>query len=147
MTNDQEPTLEEMWPLPPGIKLRRPQFGSSPESAPVTVRGSENTADATLNSERFEIRWKDPEQGFAVAMREQPDGRLIAEVSGVGNSLLGKWVSVSLAGMVNDHLISKTIALKAPEQNGCNASADFGLLTDVARELGPQIRMIVFLLL
>jgi len=44
-------------------------------------------------------------------------------------------------------MIRKTIPFTVAEANGCRGSADLGLLADAVRDLGRELRIIVFLLL
>jgi hypothetical protein len=55
-------------------------------------------------------------------------------------------VSVGLMGVAADHVIPKAIPLNVPDNNCRSGSADFGPLTDVVKELGSQLGVIVFLL-
>jgi len=145
MNSDRQPTLDEVFPLPKGIKFRQPKFGSKPASSVTAVRRSDTDVGPT--PEAFEIRWEDADQGLAVRVREQPDGRLIAETSCSNVAVLGKWVSVALVGTTTTEMIRKTIPFSVVETNGCRGSADFGPLADAVRDLGRELRIIVFLLL
>ena len=85
--------------------------------------------------------------GLKVHVREREDGHLIASVFCTDATLLNKVaVSVAVAGMVEDRLLRKTIFLNVAENNGCSGSADFGLLADAVQTLGPQLGLVVFLL-
>ncbi len=54
--------------------------------------------------------------------------------------------SVALVGTNADQLIRKTIPLDVPEMTGCSGSADFGPLSEAVKQLGPQLGVVVFLL-
>ena len=49
--------------------------------------------------------------------------------------------------MIGDQKIHKLIPLQIAERNGCSGATDFGSLTNAVKELGPQLGLIVFLLM
>jgi hypothetical protein len=81
-------------------------------------------------------------------VRTNESGHLIADVFYTGPvELKTAWVSVGLVGTLTPFPIHKTILLNEPEKDGCRGSANLGLLTDVVKEIGPQVGIITFLLL
>ncbi len=145
MATDATPGVPELSPQPTRFKLRTRKFGAKPVSDYVTVpvSGRQGGVDP---QPRFELHWKDEQMGLTAVVREQENGRLIAEVFSSDAGLLGKAaVSVGLAGKEADHVINKVILLNAPVGNGCGGTVDFGPLADAVKELGTQIAVIVFL--
>jgi len=148
MSTDPKPNLWDLFPLPKGMKHRSPKFGANPTSPPVPVPVGGDKGDTTDPRPAFQIPWEDPQLGLKVLVQEREDGHLIADVFCTNAALLNKAaVSVGLVGTAVDPLIRKSIQLNVPEKNGCRGSWDFGLLTNTVKELGPQIGLIVFLLL
>ena len=147
MATDPKPPLPGHFPLPEGLKLRSRKFGVNPVSSLVPVPVGGDNGDSSNPRPQFEIAWEDNQQGLKVLVRERDDGHLIANVLCTDAGLLNKAaVSVGLMGTVEDRLIRKTIPLDVPEATGCSGSADFGPLADAVEELGPQLGVVVFLL-
>lgn len=147
MTNDPKRSLEELFPLPAGVKLRTHKFGAKPCSPLFAISAGPDKDASSDSCPEFKIAWEDKQQGLKVCVRERDNGHLIAEVFCSDASLLNKAaVSVGLMGTVEDQLIRKTIHLTVPEENGCSGWADFGLLTDAAQKLGARLGVVVFLL-
>jgi hypothetical protein len=147
MSNDPDPNLSDLFPLPKGMKIRTRKFGANPVSPlfPVPVDG--DRSDSTKPRSEFQIRWENQPLGVTALVRERENGHLIADVFCTNADLLDKaWVSVGLMG-TTDQLIRKSIPLNVPAKNGCGGSADFGPLTAAVKELGPQLGVVVFLLL
>jgi hypothetical protein len=72
---------------------------------------------------------------------------LIADAFATNVALLDKaWVSVGLVGKGENDTERKTIPLNVSVEGGCSSSVDFGLLVDVVTKLGPELGLIVFLL-
>jgi len=147
MSTDPKPTLPDLFPLPEGTKIRARKFGAKPVSPLVPAPVGGDKGDAAAPRAAFKVCWEDPQQGLTVLVRERDNGHLIADVICTEAGLLDKAaVSVGLVGTVVDHLIRKTIPLDVPEKSGCSGSADFGPLADAVKELGPQLGVVVFLL-
>jgi hypothetical protein len=147
MNTDPEPILSALFPLPEGIKLRARKFGAEPASPLVPAPVGGDKGPSSDPRPEFTLRWEDQQQGLTVLVRERENGHLIADVFCTDAGLLAKAaVSVGLVGTAADHLIRKTIPLNGSEQNSCSGSADFGPLTDVVKELGPRLGIVVFLL-
>jgi hypothetical protein len=79
----------------PTFKLRTRKFGARPVSDYVTVPvgGRQGGVDP---QPRFELHWKDEQMGLTAVLREQENGRLIAEVFSSDAGLLGKAVVSSV---------------------------------------------------
>jgi hypothetical protein len=147
MNTDPKPTLADLFPLPEGTKLRVRKFGAKPVSELVPAPVGGNVAQAAAPRPEFKIHWEDQQQGLTVIVRERENGHLVAEVCCSDAGLHNKAaVSVGLVGTVEDHLIRKTIPLDVVVTGGCSGSADFGPLTAAVQELGPQLGVVVFLL-
>jgi hypothetical protein len=126
--------------LPPVeyIRLRKRLFGNTVGSGYMQV-------DANSPS-RFAIQWEDEKLGLKVVLREEEDGRLMADVFCNNAELLGKSVvSVALIGKTPDPRISKSVPLDLPAPAGCRGTADFGLFSEAVYKLGDQLAMIAFL--
>lgn len=137
MSTDRKPTLEELFPLPAGIKVHTRRFGARPVSAPVPV------PDAG-----FRFEWADAEQGLRVLVTEGGDGRLAAEATCRDAALRGHAaVSVAIASARSDDSIRQTVPLNDPAPGGgCRGAADFGLRVDAVARLGDRFVFVVFLL-
>jgi hypothetical protein len=148
MNTEKKPTLEELFPLPEGIKLRTRKFGANPMSPLVATPPGGDRADKQPLRPELVIPWEDPEHGLTVLVRERRDsGRLVADVFCTDAAQLNKLaVSVALVGTIEDQMIRKTIPLNVPEKTGCSGSADFGPLTEAVKELGTQLGVVVFML-
>jgi len=139
--------MPDLYPLPAGIKIRKRRFGANPVSPLVPAPVGGDKADSSAPRPAYKLRWEDREQGLTVLVRKRDNGHLIADVLSTDAGMLKKAaVSVGLVGPIEDHPIRKTIPLDVAEKGGCSGSADFGLLTDVVRELGSQLGMVVILL-
>ena len=148
MSTDPQPARPNPFPLPEGIKLRARKFGTKPFSDFVSASVGPNQSGVTAPQSEFTLRWEDAKQGLTVLVREREDGHVIAGVFCTDASLLNKAaVSVGLLGKLEPRPARKTIPLNVPESNGCSGSADFGPLADLVKELGPQLAVLVFLLL
>ncbi len=144
MNSDSKPDL---FPLPEGIKRRVHKFAKKPYSEFVPASINEPQSGAASQSP-FAIRWEDQQQGLTVVVREQENGRLIADVFCNNAGLLGKAaVSVGLVGTKEERMIRKTVRLDVPAGSGCSGTADLGPLADAVAELGPKLAVIVILLL
>jgi hypothetical protein len=146
VSTESDLNLEDLFPLPPGVKDHTTKFGANPVSALVPVPAA-GERSPTAPRPDFEIRWEDQKLGVKALMREGEDGRLIADVFCNDPNLLGKGaVSVTLAGAAPDPLLGKIIPLTMPDANGCKGSADFGPLASAVQELGPRLCVVVMLL-
>ncbi len=141
----------DLFPLPESIKIRQRKLGARPVSPLVPT--PRDTGDSSAPRPAFENRWEnqfqldEPVCKITVIVREQDNGRLIANVFCTDAGLLSKAaVSVGLIGAVEVQTIRKTIPLDIPDKDGCGGSADFGALTEAVKKLGPQIGIIIFLL-
>jgi hypothetical protein len=149
MTNEE--LLNQLFPLPEGVKLRKPRFGTAGPSAPVPIR-VRHVQHARGEHQRpappFEIKdWNDPHLGLTINVLEDPDGEVWAYVDCNDRSYLGKEVSVALLGSKGEYrLLRRTIALNTETSHGCSGKASFGKLQDLAEELGDQVQLSAFLL-
>jgi hypothetical protein len=143
-----KPTLESQYPLPESVKLRTRKFGTNPVSPLVSTPLGPDQADSCLTPPEFKILWEDQEYGLTVHVDEQREsGHLVASVFCADAGQLNKLaVSVALVGAIDDQMIRKTIPLHVQEKTGCSGSADFGPLTEAVKELGPKLRVVVFML-
>ena len=109
------PSFDELFPLPPGVKLRTPRFGTAGPSGlkPASGTGDAAEDDRGRPSELFFIDWRDDSLGLHVRVQEQGNGELIAYVTCTDGRRIGQAVSVALVGTIEDHMIRKTIPLKA----------------------------------
>jgi hypothetical protein len=145
--NTDPTNLPDLFPLVKGMKLRTRKLGANPVSPLFPVSIGTDNHDSPDPRHDFTICWEDPKLGVTVRVREQENGRLIADVFSADAALLDKaWVSVSLIGTGVNHISHKSIPLKVAEKNGCSGSADFGPLADAVKELGPQLGVVVMLL-
>jgi hypothetical protein len=141
--NSEEKTSSYPFPVPEGVRVRSRRFGRKPASPMIVV----DAARAPGCEHGFTMHWEDAEQGLSVMAREQPDGRLLARVVCCDANLHGRaWLSVAVVGASSEHFIRQTIPLAAPDSDGHSGSADFGPFGDIVKELGPQLGMIVFLM-
>jgi hypothetical protein len=148
MNPEKKPTLESEYPLPEGVKLRTRKFGANPMSSLVATPPGGDRGDSSPARPGFKIRWEDQEHGLIVLVRERREsGHLVADVFCSDAGQLNKLaVSVALVGTIEDQMIRKTIPLDVPEKTGCSGSADFGPLTEAMKELGPELGVVVFML-
>jgi hypothetical protein len=129
------------------MKLRTPKFGANPVSPFVNASVGLDSASSEPQPE-FKISWEDQQQGVSVVVQAGENGHLIADVFCTNFGLLDKAaVSVALVGTSTEQMIRKAIPLNAPQKHGCAGSADLGPLTAAVKELGPQLGLVVFLLL
>jgi hypothetical protein len=146
MNSDIQRNIDELYPLPKGVKLRKRIFGPNASSPlfPIPTRG-----DSNPDTQEFMIRWEDPTYGLTVLVRERSeDSHLIADVVCTNADQLNKLaVSVALYGTKEMQMIRKTIPLAVPQQTGCSGSADFGLFSAAVEKLGTQLGVIVFKLI
>ncbi len=146
MNTDPEPPLSELWPLPKHWKFRTRKIGAQPVSPLYPVAVARDNGNSIPQSE-FRIDWEDRELGITVQVREREDGHLIAEVRCTYADLIEtSAVSVGLFGSAGEYAIRKSILLNVTGNDGRRGSADFGLLTDLVKELGPNLGVVVFLL-
>jgi hypothetical protein len=146
MNTDPTSNPPDFFPLPHGMKIRTPKFGAQPVSPffPVPITEGEPSAVRP----EFKICWEDQQQGLSVVVRERENGHLSAAVFCTDAGLLDKAaVSVGLMGATAEHSIHKTIPLNVRDKTGCSGSADFGPLACAVKELGPQLGVVVFLLI
>ena len=148
MNIEKKLPLEDQYPLPEGVKLRTRKFGANPMSPLVATPTGGDTGDSSSARPEFKIRWEDQEHGLTVLVRERREsGHLVADVFCTDAGQLNKLaVSVALVGTVEDQMIRKTIPLDVPEKAGCSGSADFGPLAEAVNDLGPQLGVVVFML-
>jgi hypothetical protein len=175
MNEKKKLTLEELYPLPEGVKLRIRKFGANPTTGFVSAPGGGQGAAAGPARPPFKLRWEDTTLGLTVLMREDlASGRLVADVFCTDPAKLNKAsVSVSLVGKGKDQSVRKEIPLNEPEtasqaistslapsigktislnepdprSGGCCGSAKFGSLNDAIGELGTELGLVVFMLL
>jgi hypothetical protein len=148
MEPDLKSTLDRLYPMPEGVKLRTRKLGKNPESQLVSTPTDAEIADSGPSRSAFTIHWEDKEYGLSVLVREsQETGHLVADVfctdAGQLNNLA---VSVALVGTIDNQMIRRTIPLGALEKAGCSGSADFGPLTEAVKKLGSRLRIVVFML-
>jgi len=147
MNSDPKPNVSDLFPMPKGMKLRTPKFGANPVSPFVYAPVGVDNCSPEPRPE-FKICWEDHQQGVSVVVKAGENGHLIADVFCTNVGLLDKAaVSVALVGTSPEHMIRKAIPLNAPEKDGCGGTADLGPLTAAVKELGPQLGLVVFLLL
>src|SRR5579871_453910 len=112
-----QPSFEELFPLPEGVKLRTRKFGMTPPPPLVRIpMGRDDRPTLTL-------RWEDIALGLTVLVREQPlTGKLIAEVFCTNPAMVNKAaVSVTLVGRHEHNMIRRTVKLDRldTERGGC----------------------------
>jgi hypothetical protein len=148
VNHDKKPSLADLYPLPEGVKIRTRKFGANPISPLVPTPSGGDRDDSSSARTEFKIRWEDQEHGLTVLIRERRDsGHLVGDVFCTDAAQLNKLaVSVALVGTNEDQMIRKTISLDVPETTGCSGSADFGPLIEAVQELGPQLGVVVFML-
>jgi hypothetical protein len=127
------------------MKIHYHKFGANPFSplvqVPVETDGSSDPGPA------FKICWEDQQQGLSVVVQERENGRLIADAFSSDPAMVDSAaVSVALVGTTPDQIICKVVPFKVLQKNGCSGSADLGPLAGAVKELGPQIGLVVFLL-
>ena len=146
MNSDNQCNIDELYPLPKGVKLRTKKIGPNASSPlfPIPTSG-----DSHPGTPEFVIRWEDPTYGLLVLVRERrDDSHLIADVVCSNPDQLNKLaVSVALYGTKEMQKIRKTIPLTVPQQTGCSGSADFGLFSAAVEKLGTALGVIVFKLI
>jgi len=146
MSADPKPDMPDLFPLPPGVRLHTRKFAAKPYSEYVTVSAN-GKEDAGCTQSQFAIRWEDQQQGLTVVVREQENGKLVADVVCNNAGLLGKAaVSVGLVGTIEGRMIRKTVPLNVPASGGCSGTADLGPLGDAVAELGSKLAVVVILL-
>jgi len=150
VNTEKKSVLDDLYPLPEGVKLRTRKFGANPMSPLASTPTGGPQGASSPDRTEFKIRWEDQEHGLTVLVRERREsGHLVADVFCTDAARLNKLaVSVALVGTIEDHMIRKTIPLDVPEKEigGCSGSADFGLLTEATEELGTQLGVVVFML-
>ncbi len=148
MDTDLNSTLDRLYPLPEGVKLRTLNLSKNAESPLVSISTGEEMAESGASRPEFTIHWEDKDNGLTVLVRECPEnGHLVADVFCTDAGQLNKLaVSVALVGTSGNQMIRKTIPLRAPEKTGCSGSADFGLFTEAVTKLGTRLGIFVFML-
>jgi len=148
MVHGEDSDLDEMFPLPPGIRLRPLKCGSNPVSPVIPLPSPGELARSDPERAALVLHHADDKLGVRVEVREvRESGRLVAYANCTDARLLGKGaVSAVLFAPNEGPLIGKTIPLNTPELHGCSGSADFGKFADVAKELGASMGVVVFLL-
>src|SRR5687767_5096849 len=110
MSTDPKQTLDELFPLPKGIKIRSRKFGKNPVSALVPTSVGQANCSADSQRSPFQIDWEDQHLELKVRVREQENGRLIATVFCNNADRLGKAaVSVGLWGTAAEFSIRKSV--------------------------------------
>lgn len=145
MNSDKNPTLDGMFPLPEGTKLRTRKFGVNPAMPLKPIcHGGEQA------NQRLSLRYSDPSLGLTVIVNEDREtGKLNAEVVCTDPGLMGKVAaSVALVGHDESRMIRKTVKLDQPDDQtgGCRGSEDFGMLNDAVKRLGSDLGLVVFVL-
>src|SRR5947209_2115242 len=147
MNADPPPTFSDMFPQFKRFKFRTTKIGTKPVSPlyPVAIDGDKGAANAPRP--HFKIDWQNEPLGITVHLHEREDGHVIADAHCTYADLLDtSAVSVGLYGSHGEHAIRKSVLLNVHESGGRRGSADFGLLTDLVKELGPELGVIAFLL-
>ncbi len=144
MNSDKNP-LDEIFPLPPGMKLATRKFGVNPPLPLKAVRTGTQQTNLPLT-----FRWEDSTLGLTVVINEdQTTGKLAAEAFCNDPALKGKAAaSVALFGREEFKMIRKTIKFDQPDNrmgSGCCGSADSGQLSDAIALLGPEMGLLVFM--
>ena len=143
MSIDKKSALEEAFPLPSWVKIRKRKFPKNPAS-PLQSTDRDNP-----NRAKFQLRLEDEELGLLVLIGEDASGHLIGEVFSTNvEHMKQAVVSVALVGTVPDQTIHRIIGFTTEEGQGkyrCRGSADFGNLDVAVNELGDQLGMMVFL--
>lgn len=147
MNHDDKTTLDDLPPLPAGLRLRSRKFGANPASPLVPTPAPGARAGTGQKPQPVSIRWEDKGLGLAVTVLElQETGHLVADVFCADAGQRGKAaVSVALVGNIEDRMIRKSIPLDVGEKDGCSGSAEFGKLADAVAELGTELGVVVFL--
>jgi hypothetical protein len=139
--------LDELFPLPKGMKLQIRKFGQNPATPLKTM----STGDRqTLGQEPTPLfRWEDSTLKLSAVLYEDPGtGKMTCHVLCSDPTLLNKAAApVALFGKREGEMILKTIKLNQPDPptGGCRGSAEFGLLKDAIEKLGTEMGLIVFL--
>jgi hypothetical protein len=148
MDNKRQPTFEELFPLPPGVKLHRRLFGATPPTPLKTVQPG-GQRGAGEDEPPLTLAWDDAKLRLSAVVREDPTtGKLIGSAFCTDPAMLNKGAAaVSLVGNREYEMILKTIKLDQPDQRtgGCRGSADFGLLKDAVAKLGTEMGLVVFM--
>ena len=148
MNTDPQLGSENLIPLLARFKFHTHKFPPNPSSAPFLVLTDGNGELSANPRPAFNLGWEDQAFGVSVVMHEQQDGRLLAEVSCTRTDLLDtSAVSVALMGMQEGQLLRKTVFLTVSENKGRSGSKDFGTLAAAVKEVGPQISLLVFLMI
>jgi hypothetical protein len=149
MDNSRQPTFEELFPLPPGVKLQKRKFGATPPTPLKTVQAG-GQRSAGEDEPPLTLTWDDAKLRLSAVVREDPHtGKLIGSAFCTDPAMLNKAsASVSLVGTHEYEMIRKTIKLDQPDKRtgGCCGSADFGLLKDAIVKLGTELGLVVFML-
>jgi hypothetical protein len=148
VSHDKKPSLDDLYPLPEGVKVRTRKFGANPVTPLQPTRPA--ASGDTSGPGKFMLRHEAKELGLLVIVQEQENsGLLTAEVfSSHSDHLNQAAVFVALVGTIEDGMIRKTIPLVREIKDGeyrCSGSANFGSLRDAVQQLGNQLGLIVFL--
>jgi len=151
MNPEKKYTLEELFPLPAGMKLPVHKFGQNPVTAMETVQvGGQGAAGE--DHPPLTLTWDDlVKLRLSVVVREDPtSGKLIGDVVCTDPAMLNKASAfVAVVGKREFEMIRKKIKLDQPDKRtgGCYGSAEFGLLKDAVAQLGTELGLVVFLLI
>jgi hypothetical protein len=147
MSNESTPRIEDLFPLPPGYKPRRYVIGTTPVSPPIFLPVDGDQDDSSAPRPPFETSWEDKKLGIRAVVREREDGRLMAQAFCTDAALLNKGtVFVSFGSGRADFNIGKSVRLTAPEEDGCSGSAVLEPFAQVVKDLGPEVRLVLSLL-
>lgn len=147
MNVDPKSNPSDLIRLPKGMKIPSHRFGANPFSE-VVHAPVEMERDSSDRRQDFKICWEDQQQGLTVVVQERENGHLIADAFSSDPGMVDSAaVSVALIGTTPDQIICKIVPFKVLQKDGCSGSADFGLLSTAVKELGPQLGLVVFLLL
>jgi hypothetical protein len=147
---DNDKMLNELFPLPPGVKLHIRKFGKNPMTEMKTVP----TADQGVAGEDhppLTLTWEDETLGLSAVVSEDPaTGKLTGHAFCTDPAMLNKAsASVAVIGKREFEMLRKSINLNQPDPQtgGCCGSGDFGLLKDAVAKLGNELGLVVFLVM
>jgi hypothetical protein len=148
MNPEPQPNPSAGFPLIPGLKPHVYRMGTQPVSPFVPAPAGNGRGDSPSARPEFAIRWENTPLRLTAQVRERENGCLFAEVFCANPALLNRAAAlVGLGGKTENLPRCKAIPLTVSEQGGCSGVADLGPLEDVVKELGPELALIVFLLL
>lgn len=147
MSKDLQPSvMNDLFPLPAGIRLRTRTFGKNSVSDLMPTGLRKDQSASSEQREPFKILLVVDGLGLKVLMQEREDGHLLANVHCRDISLLNRAAAVvGLVGTKEFELISKTIPFDVAEGDGCAGSADFGTLTAAVEKLGEELSVVAYL--